>query len=133
MRTFLLILNLVLFFILLVVVLNWLYVKLMGKRSATFISQEEFNENMCKAQVIDVREKVTFDTGHILGARNISYPMLKQNPSSFRKDQPIFLYDQNQGLSVRAANVLRKQGYKDISILKGGYNRWTGKTKQLKK
>lgn len=129
MRTFLLVLNIVLFLILLVIVLNWLYVKIMGNRSATFISQEEFNEKMRKAQVIDVREKVTFDAGHILGARNISYPMLKQNPSSFRKDQPIFLYDQNQGLSVRAANLLRKQGYKDIYILKGGYNRWTGKTK----
>lgn len=113
--------------------LNWLYVYAMGKRSATFITQDEFNEKMRKAQVIDVREKATFDAGHILGARNISYPMIKQNPSSFRKDQPIFLYDQTEGLSARTANLLRKQGYTNLYILKGGYNKWSGKTKQVKK
>lgn len=113
--------------------LNWLYVYVMGKRSATFITQDEFNEKMRKAQVIDVREKATFDAGHILGARNISYPMIKQNPSSLRKDQPIFLYDQTEGLSARTANLLRKQGYTNLYILKGGYNKWSGKTKQVKK
>ena len=33
---------------------------------------------MRKAQVIDVREKDTFDAGHILGARSMPYNMLKQ-------------------------------------------------------
>lgn len=133
MNKFLLVLNIFLALILLGFVLNWLYIKMMGKRSGSFISEAEFNDNMRKAQVIDVRDKGSFDAGHILGARNISYPMLKQNPASLRKDQPVFLYDQGEGLSVRAAKLLRKQGYENISILKGGYNKWTGKTKKMKK
>ncbi|QIL46993.1 rhodanese-like domain-containing protein [Vagococcus coleopterorum] len=105
----------------------------MVKRSAKVIKEDEFAENMRKAQVIDVRDRSAFDAGHILGARNVSYPMMKQNPSSFRKDQPIYLYDQVMSLSVRAANLLRKQGYTDVYILKGGINAWTGKTKVNKK
>ncbi|WP_238786617.1 rhodanese-like domain-containing protein [Vagococcus coleopterorum] len=133
MRNFLAVLNIILLLIILVIVLNWLYTKIMVKRSAKVIKEDEFAENMRKAQVIDVRDRSAFDAGHILGARNVSYPMMKQNPSSFRKDQPIYLYDQVMSLSVRAANLLRKQGYTDVYILKGGINAWTGKTKVNKK
>jgi rhodanese-related sulfurtransferase len=85
---------------------------------------------MRKAQVIDVREKAEFDAGHILGARNIPYTVLDNSISAIRKDQPVYLYDRSKALSVRAANKLRKKGYKNIYILKDGYDSWTGKTKQ---
>jgi len=116
--------------ILSVIGLNWLYYEIMGKRSAKIVSQQEFREGMRKAQVIDVREKNEFDAGHILGARNIPFTMLKQSISAIRKDQPVYLYDTTKTLSVRAANRLRKEGYKEIYILKEGYNGWDGKTKK---
>ncbi|MDN3193895.1 rhodanese-like domain-containing protein, partial [Enterococcus faecalis] len=37
---------------------------------------------------------------------------------------------QKKALSIRAANLLRKNGYTDIYILKGGYDGWTGKVKK---
>ena len=118
------VINGILLVIVLAMVFNELYLKIMVKRS------EEFKETMRKAQVIDVREKDTFDAGHILGARSMPYSMLKTTIGSLRKDQPVYLYDQKKALSIRAANLLRKNGYTDIYILKGGYDGWTGKVKK---
>ncbi|HAP4487564.1 rhodanese-like domain-containing protein [Enterococcus faecalis] len=124
------VINGILLVIVLAMVFNELYLKIMVKRSAKMLTEEEFKETMRKAQVIDVREKDTFDAGHILGARSMPYSMLKTTIGSLRKDQPVYLYDQKKALSVRAANLLRKNGYTDIYILKGGYDGWTGKVKK---
>ncbi|EGO7877983.1 rhodanese-like domain-containing protein [Enterococcus faecalis] len=124
------VINGILLVIVLTMVFNELYLKIMVKRSAKMLTEEEFKETMRKAQVIDVREKDTFDAGHILGARSMPYSMLKTTIGSLRKDQPVYLYDQKKALSIRAANLLRKNGYTDIYILKGGYDGWTGKVKK---
>lgn len=123
-------LNLVLGLIILAFALNWAYFQIMGRRSATIISEDEFKAGMKKAQVIDVREKNEFDSGHILGARNIPFTVLTNSFSAFRKDQPIYLYDTRKSLSIRAANKLRKEGYTNVYILKEGYEGWSGKTKK---
>ena len=124
------VINGILLVIVLAMVFNELYLKIMVKRSAKMLTEEEFKETMRKAQVIDVREKDTFDAGHILGARSMPYSMLKTTIGSLRKDQPVYLYDQKKALSIREANLLRKNGYTDIYILKGGYDGWTGKVKK---
>ena len=124
------VINGILLVIVLAMVFNELYLKIMVKRSAKMLTEEEFKETMRKAQVIDVREQDTFDAGHILGARSMPYSMLKTTIGSLRKDQPVYLYDQKKALSIRAANLLRKNGYTDIYILKGGYDGWTGKVKK---
>ena len=124
------VINGILLVIVLAMVFNELYLKIMVKRSAKMLTEEEFKDTMRKAQVIDVREKDTFDAGHILGARSMPYSMLKTTIGSLRKDQPVYLYDQKKALSIRAANLLRKNGYTDIYILKGGYDGWTGKVKK---
>lgn len=129
MGKFLLWLNLFLASMLLLIGLNWLFYYIMGKRSAKVLTEEEFKEGMRKAQVIDVREKDDFNAGHILGARNIPFTVFAQSMNGLRKDQPIYLYDQTKTLSVRAASKLKKNGFTDIYVLKGGYQDWTGKTK----
>ena len=129
MNTTLLIINLILLAILLVMGANQLYLYLMGKKSATLLSEEEFREGMRRAQVIDVREKDVFVAGHILGARSIPYTTFKATHASLRKDMPIYLYDHKQTLAIRAAIILRKNGFTDVYILKPGYKQWTGKIK----
>lgn len=124
------VLNIVLLLIILGMAIYELWSWIMCKRSAKMIDQETFQAGMRKAQVLDLREKSTFDAGHILGARSIPYPMLKEYIGSLRKDKPIYLYDQRRGLTTRAANLLRKKGFKEIYILKGGYERWQGKIKK---
>ncbi|MGM0219773.1 rhodanese-like domain-containing protein [Enterococcus sp. AZ126] len=124
------IINGILIAILLAMGINELYLRIMAKRSAKTITEEEFKEGMRKAQIIDVREKDSFDAGHILGARSMPYTTIKTTLNSIRKDQPVYIYDQKKSLSIRTANQLRKNGYKDLYILKGGYEGWNGKTKK---
>ncbi len=110
---------------------SWsLFLRVMGKLSATTIEEEEFKAGMKKGQLIDLREKDEFRAGHILGARNMAYTTFKEVMPSLRKDQPIYLYDQRRSLSVRAAYKLKKAGYDHIYILKGGFQDWTGKVKK---
>lgn len=104
----------------------------MRKKYANIITEEEFTQGMRKAQVIDLREKNDFDRGHIMGARNVPLTVLKQRYLEIRSDLPVYLYDQGMMLSTRASKLLGKKGYSDISILKSGYARWTGKTKTKK-
>ena len=119
--------NIFLIAIILAIVFWEAYLRIMAKRSAKMLEEEEFREGMRKAQIIDVREKDVFDAGHILGARNIPYTVLKNSLGSIRKDQPVYIYDQRKSLSIRTANKLRKEGFKELYILKGGYDGWSGK------
>lgn len=93
------------------------------------LSETDFIEGYRKAQLIDVREPQEFDRGHILGARNIPVTQMKQRLVELRADKPVYLYCQGSSRSSRAAQLLRKNGFKDISQLKGGFKKWTGKVK----
>jgi|SRR5690625_104295 len=103
------------------------------KRSAVALESEEFKKDLRKKQLIDVREKDEFDAGHILGARNIPFFEIKQRYVELRKDQPIYLYEAGTYAAYRAAIELRKHGFEDLFVLKGGYDNWEGRIKRNKK
>lgn len=94
------------------------------------LSEEQFRQGYRKAQLIDVREPQEFERGHILGARNIPVTQLKQRLVELRPDKPVYLYCQGASRSVRAGNILRKNGYQDVNMLKDGFKKWTGRIKQ---
>lgn len=119
--------------IVLALVIIWMVTNfIINKRSVTELNQEEFQEGIRKAQVIDLREKADYDYGHIIGARNIPMTMFRQRYQGLRKDQPIYLVDANGITSYRAARTLKKKGYTNLYMLKGGYKKWTGKIKSKK-
>lgn len=93
------------------------------------LTEDQFIQGYRKAQLIDVREPQEFENGHILGARNIPVTQMKQRLVEIRPDKPVYLYCQGSSRSARAAQLLRKNGYEDISQLKGGFKKWTGKVK----
>lgn len=118
--------------VLIIIALYMLIQFFINRRAVTELNQDEFHNGLRKAQVIDVREKVDFDYGHIIGARNIPMTLFSQRYKGLRKDQPIYLVDANGVASYRAARTLKKNGYTDIYMLKGGYKKWTGKVKAKK-
>ncbi|MGG0716524.1 rhodanese-like domain-containing protein [Robertmurraya massiliosenegalensis] len=105
--------------------INWLYQKKIVKT----LTEEEFRAGYRKAQLIDVREPNEFENGHILGARNIPLSQMKMRMKEIRPDKPVYLYCQSGMRSSRAAQTLYRKGYKDLSHLKGGFKKWTGKIK----
>lgn len=95
------------------------------------LDQEEFKNGYRKAQLIDVREPREYEGGHILGARNIPMSQIRQRLNEVRTDQPVYLYCQSGARSKQAASFLKKKrGCEDISHLKGGFRKWTGKIKK---
>lgn len=126
------ILNSVLVVILLALFGNWVYLKISAKRLGGALTNEEFEANMRKAQIIDVREKAEFKKSHILGARNVPFSMIRSTYSEIRADLPVFVYGDNGGLTVRAVKLLRKNGYQDVKFLQNGFSKWEGKTKASK-
>lgn len=103
------------------------------KKSAIALENEEFNNNIRRAQLIDVRDKDDYAAGHILGARNIPFFELKQRHIELRKDQPIYLYEDGTYAAYRAAIELRKHGFEDLYVLKDGFDNWEGRIKRTKK
>ncbi|WP_054749677.1 rhodanese-like domain-containing protein [Lacticaseibacillus thailandensis] len=96
------------------------------------INADEFEENMRKAQIIDLRETNDFDGGHILGARSMPLTQFKDRMTGLRKDLPVYLYDTTGAMSIRAAQMLKKAGFQHVYWLKKGYADWSGKTKKNK-
>ncbi|OIJ16853.1 rhodanese-like domain-containing protein [Anaerobacillus alkalilacustris] len=97
----------------------------------TDLNEEEFRQGYRKAQLIDVREQNEFETGHILGARNIPLSQLRQRSNEIRPDKPVYLYCQNGTRSLRAAEFLKKKrSCEELSHLKGGFRKWSGKVKK---
>ncbi|HDF4664922.1 TPA: rhodanese-like domain-containing protein [Staphylococcus aureus] len=119
--------------ILVIAIIAYMIVQqILNKRAVKELDQNEFHNGIRKAQVIDVREKVDYDYGHINGSRNIPMTMFRQRFQGLRKDQPVYLCDANGIASYRATRILKKNGYTDIYMLKGGYKKWTGKIKSKK-
>ncbi|MGG0292769.1 rhodanese-like domain-containing protein [Bacillus pacificus] len=106
----------------------WMY--FYQKKLITTLSEEEFRAGYRKAQLIDIREADEYTAGHILGARNIPLSQIRLRHKELRKDQPVYLYCQSGFRTGRAAQYLKKQGYKDFYQLQGGFKTWTGKIKK---
>ncbi|MGV3041484.1 rhodanese-like domain-containing protein [Staphylococcus rostri] len=119
--------------IILAALIIWMVIQyILNKRAVKELNQDEFQQGLRKAQVIDLREKADYDYGHIIGARNIPMTVFRQRYQGLRKDQPIYLADANGIASYRAARTLKRKGYNEVYMLKGGYKKWTGKVKSKK-
>ena len=93
------------------------------------VSADEFAQIIKSDSVIlvDVRTEDEYNAGHIEGARNID--VLKDDfnniaTTSLPKDKEIAVYCRSGKRSMKAANILAKDGFKVIN-LKGGWLEWT--------
>ena len=75
---------------------------------------------------IDVREELTFSLRHLLWTRNVPLSRLELRFAQLvpRHAARIVLVDDSDGLAQRAAEVLARAGYTDLSILNGGVTGW---------
>jgi phage shock protein E len=74
-----------------------------------------------KAVLMDVREKQEWDRGHLRDATLLPLSSLKdESKVVLPKDKPIYLHCESGVRCLKAAEILRKQGY-DARPLKDGY------------
>ena len=76
--------------------------------------------------LIDVREELIYSQNHLLWARSVPLSRIELRFAQLvpRKDTRIVLIDDNDGLVQRAAEILSKAGYSDVSYLEGGMAAW---------
>ncbi len=75
---------------------------------------------------LDVREAGQFGEGHPLFAVPLPYSRLEERAPGLvpRRDAPVLLVDDGDGVAERAARRLESLGYTDVSIVDGGAPGW---------
>ena len=76
--------------------------------------------------LIDVRTQDEFDLGHIDSAINLDFYLetFQNDILSLPKNETIVLYCRTNNRSSKTANILKENGFKEISVLEGGITEW---------
>ena len=100
---------------------------LLGPPEINFISDSDLIEiQEIDYIIIDVRTTDEFSSGYIKNAINLDfYSKTFQNDIlSIDKNLPIVLYCRTNNRSTKTANILKENGFKEISVLEGGITDW---------
>ena len=113
-----------------VVILSLIFVfscELINTTEISMISESDFVEIQDSDYIlIDVRTKDEFDLGHIDSAINLDFysDTFQNDILSIDKNLPIVLYCRTNNRSTKTANILKENGFKEISVLEGGITDW---------
>jgi rhodanese-related sulfurtransferase len=78
------------------------------------------------AIVVDVREPKDFNAGHIVGAINLPEARIAERLKELEphRNKPLLLCCATGMVAGRAGGVLKKHGYANLHVLKGGIAGW---------
>lgn len=110
-----------------VILIALFFEELRGKTSGSNISSSTATHliNRERATVIDIRDREAFMGGHIVNALNIpDKDLLNHDKLKKMQEKPIILVCKQGQTSSVAASKLRKQGFKQVYVLKGGIDAW---------
>ena len=81
--------------------------------------------NQNRALIIDIRDSESFNAGHITASKNIPQNELTRRINEITNiDKSIILVCDMGNISPNAGEALKKEGFEDIYLLKGGINQW---------
>ena len=97
-----------------------------NKSSVKYISESDFFGLSENFELIDVRTKSEYESGFIERALNIDFfsDTFESDVLSLNKNSKIILYCRTNNRSTKTANLLKKNGFKDISVIEGGITDW---------
>ena len=80
----------------------------------------------CEYALLDVRSEEAYGAGHPLFASSLPLESFEARVGKLvpRRTACIVVYDDGDGAAERASALLRKLGYKNVSILEGGLQAW---------
>lgn len=78
------------------------------------------------AVVLDVRDKAEFDQGHIVDALNVPFGNLEKRLDEIKKhrEKPVVVTCKMGQHAGSAGTMLRKEGFTNVSRLRGGIAEW---------
>ena len=101
--------------------------ELLNSPEINTISESDFVEIQdLDYTLIDVRTQDEFDLGHIDSAINLDFysETFQNDILSLPKNETIVLYCRTNNRSSKTANILKENGFKEISVLEGGITEW---------
>ena len=113
-----------------IVVLSLIFIfscELSNSPEINIISESDFVEIQdSDYTLIDVRTQDEFDLGHIDSAINLDFysETFQNDILSLPKNETIVLYCRTNNRSSKTANILKENGFKEISVLEGGITEW---------
>ena len=113
-----------------IVVLSLIFIfscEIINSPEINIISESDFVEIQdSDYTLIDVRTQDEFDLGHIDSAINLDFysETFKNDILSLPKNETIVLYCRTNNRSSKTANILKENGFKEISVLEGGITEW---------
>jgi sulfur-carrier protein adenylyltransferase/sulfurtransferase len=75
-------------------------------------------------KVIDVREPDEYQIAHIDGVQLIPLGTLPQRLNELNPEQPLYIHCKSGGRSLRAVELLREHGFKQVKSVQGGITAW---------
>jgi rhodanese-related sulfurtransferase len=76
--------------------------------------------------IVDVRDRETFNMGHITGA--VPMPLdtlLDTAQNSIALERDIYIYGESEEQASEAARILRGAGFTNVASIKGGFSAWS--------
>lgn len=81
--------------------------------------------------IIDLRDKESFERGHIINAINMPFERFQTEYRFLDKNKIFIVYCQRGGVSIMAAKILARNGYKVKNVI-GGIKNYRGSSLTLK-
>ena len=85
-------------------------------------AQEKCSNSACT--IIDIRDEMSFNNGHIPNALHIDNSNLAQFIDSADQELPLLIYCYHGNSSQSAAQMLAQQGFSEVYSVDGGYDAW---------
>ncbi|BAZ81977.1 rhodanese-like domain-containing protein [Sphaerospermopsis kisseleviana CS-549] len=75
--------------------------------------------------IIDVRDRLTYNHGHITGAISIPLNDLADRAkTSLHKQRQIYVYGDHDTHANLAVSILGAAGFRDVCVIQGGLDAW---------
>jgi rhodanese-related sulfurtransferase len=74
-----------------------------------------------RAFILDVREKMEWENGHVIGANHIPLSELRARVEEVPKDQPVYIHCRSGQRSYNAVMALQNLGFKNVYNISGGF------------
>ena len=74
--------------------------------------------------VLDIRDPVSFETGHIDGAIHLTNDNVQEHLAEMPADRPVVVCCYHGNSSQPVAQWLSEQGFETVYSLDGGYSAW---------
>lgn len=99
-----------------------------GNDGSRVISREDFEKGLKRngVVVLDVRHQADFEKSHIPKAININFfdPEFKHKILDLDRNKPYYVYCKNEVCSYRTMEFMKKNDFKEVYTLQGGYEKW---------